>query len=72
MSAVRSTPKTMVGFPVPRRMQDINKLATLLNGAGLSGNWHFVRGSRFDQEWIEIEFDRLSDGELASLTFSRA
>lgn len=72
MSAVRSIPKTMVGFPVPRRMEDINKLAMLLNGAGLSGDWHFARGSRFDQERIEVEFDRLSDGETASLKFRQA
>lgn len=72
MNAVRSIPKTLVGFPVPRRMEDINKLAKLLNGAGLSRDWHFVRGSRFDQERIDVEFDLLSDGEMASLKFSRA
>lgn len=64
--------KTVVAFPVPNRMEDINKLAMLLNDAGLSGDWHFVNGSRFDQERIDVEFNSPADGVSASLRYRQA
>ena len=63
--------KTTIGFPVPSRMKDINELVLTLKDAGLIGDWRFVRGSRYDQEWIEVEFDHPDDGPIAKRRHDR-
>lgn len=63
---------TMIDFPVPHRLEDMNKLAVLLNTSALSGEWHFAAGSRFDQLRVNVEFDTPADGERAWLQFNRS
>lgn len=63
---------TTVDFPVPHRLEDMNKLAMLLNASALSGEWHFAAGSRFDQQRVDVEFDTPGDGERAWLQFNRS
>lgn len=48
---------TMMAFPVNRGIEGMNKLAVFLNAAPLTGEWHFARGSRFDQTMVTIDFD---------------
>ncbi|MBI5163085.1 MAG: hypothetical protein HY985_04195 [Magnetospirillum sp.] len=49
-----------MAFPVAG-MEGLNKLAVFLNAATLGGDWHFARGSRFDQEAVTIDFDDPTD-----------
>jgi hypothetical protein len=48
-------------FPVSRGIEGMNRLALFLNAAHPSGDWHFSRGTRFDQSAVSIDFDDPAD-----------
>ncbi|KIL99590.1 hypothetical protein CCC_04106 [Paramagnetospirillum magnetotacticum MS-1] len=52
---------TMMEFPVSRGIEGMNKLALFLNASHSQGNWHFRRGTRFDQTAVSIDFDDPAD-----------
>lgn len=52
-------------FLVNEGIHGMNRLAQRLNAAGLTGQWHFAAGTRFDQKAVEIGFDNAEDAERA-------
>lgn len=48
-------------FPVSPGIDGMNKLALFLNASHPSGDWHFGRGTRFDQSMVTIDFDEPAD-----------
>jgi hypothetical protein len=51
----------MMTFPVTGGIQGMNTLAVFLNALHLSGEWHFGRGTRFDDTDVTIDFDDPAD-----------
>lgn len=51
----------MMVFPVSRGIEGMNKLAVFLNASHPGGDWHFRRGTRFDQTSVNIDFDTPDD-----------
>ncbi len=58
---------SMTTFPVSPGIDGMNKLALFLNGLHPVGNWHFGRGTRFDQSEVSINFDQPADMASACL-----
>jgi hypothetical protein len=50
-----------MGFPVFCGIEGMNKLALFLNTSHPHGDWHFGRGTRFDQSMVNIDFDNPAD-----------
>ncbi len=61
---------SMRTFPVSPGIDGMNKLAQFLNGLHPVGNWHFSRGTRFDQSEVNINFDQPVDMESACLNWN--
>jgi len=51
----------MMTFPVSPGIEGMNGLAVFLNALHPSGDWHFGRGTRFDQSMVNIDFDEPAD-----------
>ncbi|OAN52410.1 hypothetical protein A6A04_00560 [Paramagnetospirillum marisnigri] len=54
-------PSNNLTFPISRGIEGMNHLAKFLNDASLVGDWHFTKGSRFDQSQVSIDFDNPAD-----------
>lgn len=50
-----------MAFPVAPGIEGMNSLALFLNASHPAGNWHFAKGTRFDQTLVSINFDDIAD-----------